>query len=104
MSTARQPQGNTRNSFSIHNDETNQEESMNEEGPENDESRLEDNERLQDEGCSEDSDESDDAVDAATAEDIAKFEATFKGIKDRFRLINRIGEGKSSNSMLYYGC
>ncbi|TEY87398.1 hypothetical protein BOTCAL_0002g00040 [Botryotinia calthae] len=96
MSAARQRQGNTRNSFSIHNDEINQEESMNEEGPENDESRIEDNERLQDEGYSEDSDESDDAVDAATAEDIAKFEATFKGIKDRFRLINRIGEGTFS--------
>ncbi|KAG4028844.1 hypothetical protein MFRU_019g01300 [Monilinia fructicola] len=96
MSTARQRQGNSKNSFQIHNDEIKQEESVEAESNEIEESRAEDDDALQDEGYSEDSDESDDAVDPATAEDIAKFEATFKGIKDRFRLINRIGEGTFS--------
>lgn len=100
MSTARQRQGNSKNSFQIHNDEIKQEESVEAESNEIEESRAEDDDALQDEGYSEDSDESDDAVDPATAEDIAKFEATFKGIKDRFRLINRIGEGEKSISML----
>ncbi|KAJ8063969.1 hypothetical protein OCU04_007815 [Sclerotinia nivalis] len=95
MATARQRQGNAKNTFQIHDDGIKQEESMEEEGTENEESRAEDDD-LQDERYSDDSDGSDDAVDAATAEDIAKFEATFKGIKDRFRLINRIGEGTFS--------
>jgi cell division control protein 7 len=42
-----------------------------------------------------DSDDSDGVVDPSVLEDMAKFEQTFIGIKDRFRLINRIGEGKS---------
>lgn len=40
------------------------------------------------------SEESEEEVDPAVQEDMEKFQATFKGIKDRFRLINRIGEGK----------
>lgn len=40
------------------------------------------------------SEESEEEVDPAVQEDMDKFVATFKGIKDRFRLINRIGEGK----------
>lgn len=43
---------------------------------------------------SEYSEESDDEVDPAVQEDMEKFQATFKGIKERFRLINRIGEGE----------
>jgi len=39
------------------------------------------------------SDATDELVDATVAEDMQKFQETFKGIKDRFRLINRIGEG-----------
>lgn len=39
------------------------------------------------------SDATDEIVDPTVAEDIQKFEETFKGIKERFRLINRIGEG-----------
>lgn len=39
------------------------------------------------------SEESEEEVDPAVQEDMDKFVATFKGIKDRFRLINRIGEG-----------
>lgn len=42
------------------------------------------------------SEESEEDVDPAVQEDMDKFEATFKGIKDRFRLINRIGEGQFS--------
>lgn len=102
MATVRQRLGNAnaKNSFQIHNDEMKQEESMEEEGIQNEESRAEGDDGPQDEGYSEDSDESDDACDATTAEDIAKFESTFKGIKDRFRLINRIGEGIQSTYML----
>ena len=40
------------------------------------------------------SEESEEDVDAGVQEDMDKFQATFKGIKERFRLINRIGEGK----------
>ena len=43
---------------------------------------------------SEYSEESEEEVDPAVQEDMDKFQATFKGIKDRFRLINRIGEGE----------
>ena len=38
--------------------------------------------------------ESEEEVDPAVQEDMDKFQETFKGIKERFRLINRIGEGK----------
>lgn len=40
------------------------------------------------------SEESEEEVDPAVQEDMEKFQATFKGIKERFRLINRIGEGE----------
>ena len=40
------------------------------------------------------SDDSDEVVDELVAEDIDKFTETFKGIGQRFRLINRIGEGE----------
>jgi cell division control protein 7 len=42
---------------------------------------------------SEASDESDGVVDEGVLEDMERLQDTFKGIKDRFRLINRIGEG-----------
>ena len=41
------------------------------------------------------SDDSDDVVDPKVQEDMNQFQETFKGIKERFRLINRIGEGNS---------
>jgi cell division control protein 7 len=44
------------------------------------------------------SDDSDDVIDPKVQEDMNQFQETFKGIKDRFRLINRIGEG---NSLLF---
>lgn len=40
-------------------------------------------------------DSSDEEVEDAVAEDMSRFEETFVGINKRFRLINRIGEGKS---------
>jgi hypothetical protein len=49
-----------------------------------------------DDTYSESSEESDGAVDILVQEDMDKFQETFKGIKDRYRLINRIGEGKFS--------
>jgi cell division control protein 7 len=39
-----------------------------------------------------DSEESE--LDESVAEDIARFEASFKGINKRYRLISRIGEGE----------
>ena len=39
---------------------------------------------------------SDEEVEDAVAEDMARFEESFAGITKRFRLINRIGEGKKS--------
>jgi cell division control protein 7 len=48
-------------------------------------------------GYSEASEESGGVVDSGVQEDILRLEETFKGIKERFRLINRIGEG------MYYG-
>ncbi|KAH0565322.1 hypothetical protein GP486_001283 [Trichoglossum hirsutum] len=44
----------------------------------------------------ENSDGSDDTPDEAVQDDIEKFKNTFKGIAQRFRLINRIGEGTFS--------
>ncbi|KAH8661546.1 kinase-like domain-containing protein [Tricladium varicosporioides] len=60
-----------------------------------DESRDEDAD-TQEDGYSDYSDESDEVVDPTVREDMDKFMETFKGIKERFRLINRIGEGTFS--------
>ena len=38
-------------------------------------------------------------LDDSVAEDIARFEASFKGINKRYRLISRIGEGESHNGV-----
>lgn len=40
-----------------------------------------------------DDDEEEEEVDESVREDMTKLEDTFPGISDRFRLINRIGEG-----------
>jgi cell division control protein 7 len=89
---------NPRSQFDIHHDRM--DESL-EEG--NDESRAyleeeEDNEEDEEEheGAYSDSGESDATIDPAVQEDMDRFQDTFHGIKDRFRLINRIGEGNSS--------
>lgn len=39
-------------------------------------------------------DTSDEEVEDSVAEDIARFEDSFTGINKRYRLINRIGEGR----------
>jgi len=87
---------NAKTPFEIHHD---QEESLGEEEEElMDESRgdVEEIEQEDDDEYSDAySDDSDDVVDPKVQEDMDKFQETFKGIKDRFRLINRIGEGNS---------
>ncbi len=78
--------------FEIHHDEMDPDESLEEQG-EMGESRVE----LEEEDAqhSDFSDDSEEAVDPSVMEDMEKFQETFKGIKARFRLINRIGEGNS---------
>ena len=46
------------------------------------------------------SEESDDEIDESVAEDIQKFEDSFKGITRRYRLINRIGEGRQMSPLI----
>src|SRR5450755_4710376 len=41
----------------------------------------------------EEENEDEEEVEESVLEDMKKLESTFKGISDRFRLINRIGEG-----------
>jgi len=76
--------------FDIHHDD------MDESMEENDimeESKMEDVEEMDMDDNSEESD-SDEDVAESVKEDIRRFQETFKGINKRFRLINRIGEGK----------
>lgn len=40
-----------------------------------------------------DSEDSDGSIDPAVRDDMEKFQKTFDGMKEHFRLINRIGEG-----------
>ncbi len=89
---------NAQTHFDIHRDEFDGNESGDDDGRQMEESTqtIEDEDGVNSDG----SDESDNIVDHAVAEDIAKFEETFKGITECFRLINRIGEGKSSFSLL----
>jgi len=54
-----------------------------------DESRGPENES----GATHTDDSDDSELDESVAEDMARFEASFKGINKRYRLINRIGEG-----------
>ncbi|KAH8592355.1 kinase-like domain-containing protein [Bisporella sp. PMI_857] len=58
------------------------------------ESRVEDGEEMEEDSF--DASDSDDDVDASVKEDIQKFQESFEGINERFRLINRIGEGTFS--------
>ena len=85
---------NARVPFEIHHDELDNDQDIDEEQT-MDESRGEEDESEEVDGgdYSEDSDDSDGTVEPAVREDMDKFEETFKGIKERFRLINRIGEG-----------
>lgn len=61
-----------------------------------DEQDLDEEPNQEDETLSDTSEESEDHVDSSVQEDMDKFQETFKGIKNRFRLINRIGEGLDS--------
>jgi cell division control protein 7 len=78
--------------FRIHHDHTDKDE-LDEDREATEDSKAENAEEDPEEYYSEDSDESDDVVDGAVEEDMLRFQETFIGIKDRFRLINRIGEG-----------
>jgi cell division control protein 7 len=87
---------NAKAPFEIHHDEVDGDESMDEQDQAIDESRGDmEEENYQQSDDYSDSDESDMVVDASVQEDMKKFQETFKGIRDRFRLINRIGEGNS---------
>jgi len=87
---------NAKAPFEIHHDEVDGDESMYEQDQAMDESRGDmEEENYQQSDDYSDSDESDVVVDASVQEDMKKFQETFKGIRDRFRLINRIGEGNS---------
>ena len=81
---------NPRTTFEIHNDETTSDVSMavepRSDGEEDEEPHYEEDS---------DSDGSDRSVNASILEDMRKFEDDCQGIKERFRLINRIGEGQS---------
>ncbi len=87
--------------FEIHDEEAEMHESAPLEDAMADDDEDEDQEDdLEPDGRSETSDESEQVVDDEVQEDMDKLQATFKGIKDRFRLINRIGEGTYSTRFL----
>lgn len=90
--------------FEIHHDAMDPDESLDEEGHDMDDSRMEieDEHEEQDDAYSDTSEESDGIVDAVVQEDMVKFQETFRGIKDRFRLINRIGEGNLPVTIHWY--
>lgn len=83
--------------FAIHHDEIEGDDGVNGQALALDESRvaIEEEDEQEEDAYSDFSDTTDEIVDVAVAEDMAKFEETFKGMKGRFRLINRIGEGMS---------
>lgn len=63
-----------------------EEEEEEEEGEEDDEPMLDDES------------ESEDEVDESVVEDMRKLEESFKGISQKYRLINRIGEGECASA------
>ncbi|CZT00218.1 hypothetical protein WAI453_012766 [Rhynchosporium graminicola] len=84
--------------FEIHHDQM-VEESMEEEDHRMEESRAETEEEEHEEpedAYSEMSEESDGVIDATVQEDMDRFQDNFRGLKERYRLINRIGEGTFS--------
>ena len=50
---------------------------------------------------SDEDDESDDEVEQSVAEDMQKLEESFQGISQKYRLINRIGEGVLCRREMY---
>jgi cell division control protein 7 len=95
MATSRQRNESSRVPFDIHLDNNAMDESMDEDPEDMEDSRVEDDDDLDDEDGSQRSDDSNGPVDPTVQEDIKKFEESFAGIRDHFRLINRIGEGQS---------
>lgn len=64
--------------------------------PDDGDTEMDESRGPEDESGATRTDDSDDSeLDESVAEDIARFEASFKGINKRYRLINRIGEGKA---------
>jgi hypothetical protein len=57
------------------------------------EDAMDESKNSMDESQATESDGSDEEVEASVQEDITRFEQSFKNISQRFRLINRIGEG-----------
>ena len=57
-----------------------------------------DEDDLEEEEQTDEYDEDEDDVDESVAEDMKKLEESFKGISQKYRLINRIGEGQSTNT------
>ena len=103
MATIR-PRNSKEPSFDIHHDEMDSDESLEEHAQTMQESISQlDEEEYEEHNQYEDSDysdESDGVVDPTVLEDMEKFQQTFKGIKDRFRLINRIGEGNQPSPVI----
>jgi cell division control protein 7 len=88
----------TKARFEIHHDELAGRNVVDNQDLNMDESRAEledDDEDQEEDTYSNCSDATDEIVDASVAEDMERFEETFQGMKGRFRLINRIGEGRS---------
>ena len=76
--------------FEIHDEEAHEQVNEHEDDQDTaEEEEVQEGEEYYDES----SDEGEGPVDPIVQEDMDKFLATFKGIEQRFRLINRIGEG-----------
>jgi hypothetical protein len=58
-------------------------------------SRMQEDHIAQDESMADDDTDSEDEVDESVMEDMRQLEASFTGISQKYRLINRIGEGQS---------
>lgn len=80
--------------FEIHNDET-QSEDTTIEDPDDASDKLGEEDEERHEDNSSDTEERSGRIDSSVAENMLKFEQSVQGIRERFRLINRIGEGKS---------
>ncbi len=74
------------------------------EQPPSEQSSVEDGNAPWSDGGAEGDSSDDEPVDPLVAEDMEKFTDTFKGIGARFRLINRIGEGKYASIYVSTPC
>lgn len=85
----------------VYNDDREIMESMEEEGAELEDSQAEEDEQMDEENYSEGSDASDEVVDASSLEDMKKFQETFTGLSEKYRIISKIGEGKFSSILTF---